>query len=586
MSFPRGGRRLRRVIGGTLVVTTAAMGLMSLATASHADDDYPYRGLGKCPLVPLPPKPKPSDTTDKPGHGPSHKPDKPGTTDKPGHGHSPGKPGDSPSEPPAPPPPRECAKHIWYYNGTYGDPWGFALRNCTSFVAWALRERNGLADFTNHMDGGSFGNAESWDDNAEALGYLVDDVPAVGAVAQTDSGRIGHVAWVSAVGDGTVTVEEYNYAVAGGYDVRTVPTSDFRYLHLDDIAPAPWQGTRRAATSVLDAQGQPWSARTTSSGDLLVAGPAGGQVRLGPAGSWSPDASPAVANDALGRTWVAAVSSAGGLLTAHTTADDHWTQPAGLGAGWSTTSSPALALDGRDRLHLFAITAAGTLSERTTTGSRWGHGGTLGRPGSWAPHASPAVVADASEHLWLTAVTRAGSLEVRQQHGRAGHWDRFRSLSSGASVTSTPALARAADGRIWLAGVSAKGDLQLVSTTGEEWRTAPSGGGRWSPYSSPALAADNSGRMWLAAERAGGRVVVRATLPHTAEWHPETATGVADETGSTTLVALPVGGVRVGAVTQDGHPRWWTLGLPRTSMAGGVGARGGGFSAILRLRMP
>src|SRR5207342_2669318 len=160
-------------------------------------------------------------------------------------------------------------------------------RNCTSFVAWRLRTVNGIADFSNHFGGGTFGNAGLWDENAEALGYLVDDQPAVGAVAQTDSGRVGHVAWVSAVGDGTVTVEEYNYLVAGGYDVRTVPTSDFRYLHLDDVSPDPSLGSTRAGATTAAAGGGLWTARTTTAGDLTVRPASGHVVRLGGRGDWS-----------------------------------------------------------------------------------------------------------------------------------------------------------------------------------------------------------------------------------------------------------------------------------------------------------
>ena len=69
-------------------------------------------------------------------------------------------------------------------------------------------------------------------------------------MAQSDSGRVGHVAWVSAIGPGTVTVEEYNHATPGGYGSRTVPVGDFRYLHLDDIAPSPLVGSDRPVVSV------------------------------------------------------------------------------------------------------------------------------------------------------------------------------------------------------------------------------------------------------------------------------------------------------------------------------------------------
>jgi hypothetical protein len=138
---------------------------------------------------------------------------------------------------------------------------------------------------------------------------------------------------------------------------------------------------------------------------------------------------------------------------------------------------------------------------------------------------------------------------------------------------------------VWLAAVSDRGDLSLRSTTGGRWGTTPISG-RWSPYSSPSLAADTSGRMWLAAEEVGGEVVVRATEPHTTQWQSEIRLGQASETASTAVVPLPVAGVRVGALTSGGQQRWWTFGLPSTSMAGVTGARGGGFSASLQLRMP
>lgn len=112
------------------------------------------------------------------------------------------------------------------------DPWRFYNRECTSFVAWRMNSANGVA-FNNFMDGGRFGDAGNWDDNARALGFTVDAVPARGAIAESDAE--GHVAWVAAVGTGTVTVEEYNYAAPGVYGYRTVPTSHFVYIHIKDL---------------------------------------------------------------------------------------------------------------------------------------------------------------------------------------------------------------------------------------------------------------------------------------------------------------------------------------------------------------
>ncbi len=114
------------------------------------------------------------------------------------------------------------------------DPWGFYNRECVSFVAWRLNHTNHL-DFTNYMDEGHFGNANNWDDNARKLGFTVNDVPAPGAVAQTDKSTYGHVAWVAAVGNGTVTIEDYNYSAPGDYGVRVVPTSSYDYIHFKDL---------------------------------------------------------------------------------------------------------------------------------------------------------------------------------------------------------------------------------------------------------------------------------------------------------------------------------------------------------------
>ena len=213
--------------------------------AAHASDDYPWAWQGQCPIIPQepiapptpPPTPTPSPSAEKPGETP-----------------------DPVSTPPPPPPPvldavtghlydprglrPTCERRVWSINGSIGDAWGFVLRNCTSFVAWRLQERNRLAAFGNHFRGQHWGDARNWDDVARDLGYRVDSVPAIGAVAQSDSGRVGHVAWVSDIGPGTVTIEEYNHATPGGYGTRTVAVGEFRYLHLDDVAPSPLIGGR------------------------------------------------------------------------------------------------------------------------------------------------------------------------------------------------------------------------------------------------------------------------------------------------------------------------------------------------------
>jgi surface antigen len=578
MPFPRERRSGRRLIGGfiALVALATLVGLAPSATATTTTtttttDDYPYRGMGKCPLVPLPPQPPgtqpgtQSSSGSQPTHGPTNGPTNGPVHNPPGGG--PTKPGHNPATPPVkPPPPRVCAKHIWFVNGGYGDPWGFALRNCTSFVAWRLRATNGLSDFTKDLGGGDFGDAGNWDDNARLLGYPVDHVPAVGAVAQTDSGRIGHVAWVSAVGEGTVTVEEYNYYTPGGYDVRTVPTSDFRYLHLDDLSPAPYLGSTRASVSAVDADGGSWNARTTAAGDLVVRRPSGRAVRLGRAGTWSPGAAPSLVADLHGRVWIAAVARDGRLLTAHTTGSPaRWTRlRAFRQTGWSTTSTPTLTLDGQGRLRLFSVTARGTLYARRTVGARsdhWVRPDRMGLSGSWSTHAAPAAVADPSGRLWLTAVTRGGTLQMRHTGAQGLRWTRFQPLDHRTwSVTSSPALTLAGDGRLWLAAVTARGSLLTRHTdrSARDWQRSTTVRGTWSPYSSPSMVPDTSGRLWLAATTHRGDVTVRATASGGTSWgRPVRSIRTVSRVTDSPALSTPAGaGVQLTTIGRRGRLVW------------------------------
>ena len=117
------------------------------------------------------------------------------------------------------------------------DPWRFYNRECTSFVAWCLNSRNGVA-FDNGYGGTLWGNADNWDNAARSLGLTVDDVPAVGAVAFWEGPGAGHVAWVSSVKDGQIWVEEYNRNSDGAYHFRCVDENPpDGYIHFQDIEP-------------------------------------------------------------------------------------------------------------------------------------------------------------------------------------------------------------------------------------------------------------------------------------------------------------------------------------------------------------
>lgn len=85
---------------------------------------------------------------------------------------------------------------------------------------------------------GSFwGNASTWSYNARSAGYLVNNVPEVGAVMQDSysAGGYGHVAVVESVGaDGSITISEMNYAGWNVKSYRSLSPSEasrYNYIH-------------------------------------------------------------------------------------------------------------------------------------------------------------------------------------------------------------------------------------------------------------------------------------------------------------------------------------------------------------------
>ncbi|MEQ1737187.1 MAG: CHAP domain-containing protein [Rhodoglobus sp.] len=105
-------------------------------------------------------------------------------------------------------------------------PLNYYYRECVDFVAWRLNRDQGFyaAPFkwvwsTLTPNGG---NGGQWMYNWQQKGWPVSKTPVVGAVAYTGG---NHVAYVKTVnGDGTVTLEEYNY-IPGKYGQRTIPAS-------------------------------------------------------------------------------------------------------------------------------------------------------------------------------------------------------------------------------------------------------------------------------------------------------------------------------------------------------------------------
>lgn len=98
-----------------------------------------------------------------------------------------------------------------YYNPVV-DPWGMYSRQCVSYTAWKVYQKNGYMPYW-----GGFGNAKQWPGNARNAGIPVSTVPRVGAVGVIMAGQYGHTVFVESINsNGTLNISQYNYFNAGG----------------------------------------------------------------------------------------------------------------------------------------------------------------------------------------------------------------------------------------------------------------------------------------------------------------------------------------------------------------------------------
>ncbi|MCB9819779.1 CHAP domain-containing protein [Candidatus Nomurabacteria bacterium] len=96
------------------------------------------------------------------------------------------------------------------------DPWGMYNRECVSYTAWKVYQKNGHMPYW-----GGVGNANQWPDNARAAGIPTGSTPRAGSVGVMYVGYYGHVVWVEKVNsDGTINISQFNESFDGYYSER------------------------------------------------------------------------------------------------------------------------------------------------------------------------------------------------------------------------------------------------------------------------------------------------------------------------------------------------------------------------------
>ena len=114
----------------------------------------------------------------------------------------------------------------WRSSGGGLSPLGYVTRQCTDFVAWRINRDHGATGpwayvWANMTPNG--GSASRWASAWNSHGWATSNTPVPGAVAWFNG---NHVAYVkSDNGDGTVTLEEYNWNGDASYHIRTIPSA-------------------------------------------------------------------------------------------------------------------------------------------------------------------------------------------------------------------------------------------------------------------------------------------------------------------------------------------------------------------------
>lgn len=126
-------------------------------------------------------------------------------------------------------------------SGCINDGLGFFQGQCTSWVAFRVGQRNGVA-FSNWYAGRHWGNASEWAKVAKGLDIAANKVPATGAIGWYARGHVSYVESVNT--DGSVVISEMNTDGHNGFHLTTVYPGGAgwpdKFIHVADVVPVDY----------------------------------------------------------------------------------------------------------------------------------------------------------------------------------------------------------------------------------------------------------------------------------------------------------------------------------------------------------
>jgi surface antigen len=112
------------------------------------------------------------------------------------------------------------------------DSWGMYNRECVSYTAFMVHQDYLAGINSRDMPWwGGVGNANQWDDDANANGIPVDSNPTPHSIAISNAGFYGHAMYVEAVNGNQIYVRQYNAQLNGQYSEGWRYTTGLVFLH-------------------------------------------------------------------------------------------------------------------------------------------------------------------------------------------------------------------------------------------------------------------------------------------------------------------------------------------------------------------
>ncbi|HEU5149778.1 MAG TPA: CHAP domain-containing protein [Iamia sp.] len=363
----------------------------------------------------------------------------------------------------------------WGYHGSSSTDAAGRKHNCTAYAAFRAA-KNG-----SRHPGRNLGDASAWASNARAAGFVVDQKPAVGAIAQWNAnvggaGSSGHVAYVEQVTTSHIVISDDNWGRnvttrqriprnSAGWpsnfihfaDVRTAGRGGAGRITVDGEGNLRLLGRKRAGTAHIrrGVIGEGWDSSWTEMGS----------------GGW---AQVAITADKAGDLWFIGVKTNGQLYTRRAdVGGTGWGSFQSHGTGWSTSSPPAITARPDRGITFAAIGASGRIYSRSWTGT-WQTRRTHSPNPDWATTS----ITNSGNDLWLIATKRNGSLYTQRATIGSG-WNSWTGHGTGYSTTTPPSITARPERGITWAAVTASGLLTTRTWAGSWGGRTTHGQGSW-----------------------------------------------------------------------------------------------------------